>query len=159
MNIFAVHEDPKVAARMLCDRHVVKMILESVQMLSTVIHKSGESGPTKPTHHNHPCTQWAGCSRENYMWLWEHLGELCTEYTSRYKKIHSYQQHLDTLFTYSNNLPSSGLDPFAQAMPEKYKNPNAIKAYRDYYRGEKTWAKWKLGNEPEWWCVSKAGEE
>ena len=35
MNIFYLDRDPVIAAQMMCDKHVVKMILESAQMLST----------------------------------------------------------------------------------------------------------------------------
>ena len=138
MNIFVVDKDPWVAAQMLCDRHVVKMILESAQMLSTVMHKNGDPGPIRPTHHNHPCTVWAGASFDNYLWLCAHFDGLLIEYTKSYNKIHAYQVHLDTLYKYGLKLPEKGLTPFAQAMPEQYKNPDAVKAYRDYYCGDKT---------------------
>lgn len=61
MNIFALHQDPQIAAQMHCDKHVVKMILESAHMLSTIC---GEG--YKPTHQNHPCTKWARSSRSNF---------------------------------------------------------------------------------------------
>jgi hypothetical protein len=35
MNIFFVDKDPRIAARCLVDTHVSKMLLESVQLLST----------------------------------------------------------------------------------------------------------------------------
>ena len=72
MNIFVVDEDPEVAARQLCDKHVVKMILESAQMLCTVAHEHGFVAPYKKAHPKHPCTLWAGKSPENWSWLIAH---------------------------------------------------------------------------------------
>ena len=37
MNIFVVDKNPKIAARSLCDQHVVKMLIENCQMLSAVL--------------------------------------------------------------------------------------------------------------------------
>ena len=36
MNIFVLDRNPVIAAQMQCDKHIVKMIVESGQMLSTV---------------------------------------------------------------------------------------------------------------------------
>ena len=65
MNIFVLHDDPVVAAQMMCDKHVVKMILESNQMLSTVARKYGHDAPYRSTHAKHPCTLWTGDSLLN----------------------------------------------------------------------------------------------
>ena len=72
MNIFVLHEQPDVAAQILCDKHVVKMILESAQMLCTVAHNHGYDAPYRRTHPKHPCTLWAGKSQENWDWLISH---------------------------------------------------------------------------------------
>lgn len=70
MNIFVLDYTPQKAAEYHCDKHVVKMILESAQILCAVHHKNGDSNvPYKLTHKNHPCTIWAGESRSNYLWL------------------------------------------------------------------------------------------
>ena len=62
MNIFALDIDVQKAAEYHCDKHVVKMILESAQMISTVFDKYDEhqSYMLKPCFQNHPCTLWAG---------------------------------------------------------------------------------------------------
>jgi len=78
MNIFILSQDPHKAAQYMCDKHVVKLLLESAQILSTV-----SQGPYKPTHQNHPCTLWTAQGRDNYHWLVEHALELCREYTHR----------------------------------------------------------------------------
>ena len=94
MNIFVLDECPIISAQMQCDKHVVKMPLETAQMLCSVWHRYGlgDKVPYREAHKNHPCTLWAGDSAENYEWLWHHGMELCFEYTRRYNKIHKCQQ-------------------------------------------------------------------
>lgn len=152
MNIFVLSKNPILAAQMQCDKHVVKMILESAQMLSTIQSKHGISTKYKPTHINHPCTIWAGTTQSNYRWLLTHAKALCEEYTKRYNKIHACQELIDGVLSFvPTQIPDSGLTDFVQAMPDKYKQEDPVQAYRDYYIGEKnSFAKWKLGNQPEW---------
>ncbi len=151
MNIFAVNNNPKTAAQELCDKHVVKMILESAQMLCAVF-PNGDA-PYKRAFYNHPCTRWARESVENYEWLLDHAYAMCQEYTRRYGKVH---KSLDTIqWCGSNyhklNIPRKGLTKFAQAMPEQYKNDCSVTAYRAYYNGEKAYfAKWTKRDQPEW---------
>lgn len=155
MNIFILDNDPKTCAKMMLDKHVVKMPTESMQMISTILHHHGIDSPYKPVMLNHPCTIWARKSRQNFRFLWVHCFELCKEYTKRYGKIHKVEE---TLREYASQitemyilLPDIGLTPFAQAMPDRYKNEDAVKAYRDYYLNEKyTFATWKT-NVPDWW--------
>ena len=84
MNIFVLHEKPEIAATMACDKHVVKMILETAQMMCTVVASYGHETPYRATHAKHPCTIWAAQSRANWNWLVEHGMSLCDEYTKRY---------------------------------------------------------------------------
>ena len=152
MNIFVVDRDPKVAATMLCDKHVVKMIVETAQMLCTAASKLGHQVPYKPTHAKHPCTLWAGESLSNWNWLVKHGMALCEEYTLRYKKIHKTQSIIEWCRD-SNISPANdiGLTPFRLAMPDIYKDKDPVKSYRDYYIGEKArFAKWKT-SPPAWW--------
>ena len=83
MNIFRPSPSPVESARCLADRHVVKMALETAQILSTIT-----GGPYKPTHANHPCTRWAGASWHNAAWLLAHGHALCDEYARRFGKEH-----------------------------------------------------------------------
>tara|TARA_R100001082_G_scaffold109014_1_gene85309 strand:- start:322 stop:786 length:465 start_codon:yes stop_codon:yes gene_type:complete len=151
MNIFAVDTDPKIAAQQLCDKHVVKMILESAQMLCSVF-PNGDA-PYRRAFYNHPCTKWARESAENYEWLLDHAYAMCQEYTRRYGKVH---KSLDAIsWCGSNyhklNMPRKGLTKFAQAMPEQYKNSCGVTAYRSYYNGEKAYfAKWSKRETPSW---------
>lgn len=156
MNIFVLSEDPEQAARDQCDVHVVKMILESGQMLATVCHQHGIEAPIKATHAKHPCTLWAGEALENYEWLWRHMGALLHEYHLRYGKRHAFSELHGWLWDHRPPLPRLGhITPFAQAMPDEYRVPgDAVAAYRSYYLGEKArFAKWKQGNVPDWFKV------
>lgn len=139
MNIFILSEDPQIAARSLCNKHVVKMIVESAQLLCNYHHE--DTVPYKRTHYNHPCSKWARESLHNYSWLLFHAKELCLEYTRRYGKIHKSQ---DVIF----NLPmyfDFRLDKttFVQAVPDKYKCADPVEAYQKYYIAEKLrFCKW-----------------
>jgi hypothetical protein len=153
MNIFVLHRNPKKAAQMSCDKHVIKMIVETAQMLCTIAHNNGFDAPYRATHKNHPCTLWASKSTQNWNWLVNHGIALCEEYTARYGKTHKSMQHIMWCRDLSMLLPTIGLTPFAQAMPEQYKNKCAVTAYRAYYRGEKSsFATWKK-NKPLWWTT------
>lgn len=152
MNIFVLSEDPEEAARMQCDRHILKMILESGQMLCAA-HEPGEA-PWKRTHYNHPCTVWTRTSTENYKWLAAHGLTLCDEYTKRYGKVHRAESVL--VWCAENipkNVPVGNLTPFAVAIKDpKYRLGDVVASYRAYYLGEKSrFAKWRHGNPPEWW--------
>jgi hypothetical protein len=132
MNIFILDENPKLCAQYHCDKHVVKMILEHVQMLSTV---SGHG--YKPTHKNHPCTKWVAESLDNYFWLVELTTELNNEWQYRYGHTKNHKSYDMMLTLPVPNLPQIGLTPFAQAMPTYCRDIDAVTAYRTYYRLEK----------------------
>jgi hypothetical protein len=153
MNIFILHKNPKIAAGMQCDKHVVKMILESAQMLCSPF-VNGEA-PYKRAYYNHPCSVWARKSAQNYNWLINHGHAISNEYTNRYQKIHKSSKVIEwcELNWHQLNLPNIGLTPFAQAMPEQYKAPCAVTAYRSYYKGEKAYfAKWTNKKAPAWFA-------
>lgn len=134
MNIFVLDRDPAIAARYHCDKHVVKMILESSQILCTVLHQRGIAAPYRPTHRNHPCTIWAGQSRKNFEWLLNLGLALSREYTARFGKIHASENILQFCILHLSILPDGDLTPFAQAMPDEFKHPDPVTAYRGYYR-------------------------
>ena len=140
MNIFYLHRDPKKAARYQYNKHVVKMILESAQMLCTAHHHYNEDTdvPYKKAHYNHPSTKWVRQSDEHYDWLYNHMLELGNEYTKRYGKEHlSITKCKWILWERPYGIPSNGLTQPPQAMPDEYKDPCSIKAYWNYYIGEK----------------------
>lgn len=158
MNIFYLARDPRVCAQYHCDKHVVKMILETAQILTAVHYHygNGEGMTYKCTHANHPSTLWAGDSSTNYSWLW-HLGyELCKEYTVRYGKRHKCQDMFEDvrqLECRPRGMPSLNWTPPPQCMPDEYKNRHStINAYRAYYLGNKRrFAKWSVRSIPSWW--------
>jgi hypothetical protein len=149
MNIFILNQDPKLAARDQCNKHVIKMLLESAQLLVTAFPPN--TTRYKHTHFNHPCGKWVRTSLSNYVWLLQHACELCNEYTRRYNKVHKTEHVIVSLE--EPVLPDVGLTPFAQAMPEQYRNVDPVKAYRSYYVGEKArFAKWApRAVAPQWW--------
>lgn len=153
MNIFILNLDPQLAAQNQCDKHVVKMTLESAQLLCSPFELG--AAPYKRTHYNHPCSIWIRESQQNYMWLVVHGKALAEECTLRYAKVHKSKQVIEwcEVNVGGLNLPNRGLTPFAQAMPDIYKNADPVIAYRTYYIQEKQRiAQWKNGREkPEWY--------
>lgn len=154
MNIFVLDENPSLAAQYLCDKHVIKMVLESAQLLCSVFYtNSNIIPPYRLTHKNHPCAKWARYSKDNFEWLLKHFYGLLKEYKTRYNKIHKCQQIFDWIINNRQclNFNNTGLSKFILAMPEQYKSKDTVISYRNYYNGEKLkFAKWKLGNKPKW---------
>lgn len=153
MNIFALDLDASEAAKAHCDKHTVKMVLETAQMLSTTLNGYGVMGtPYNPTHRFHPATVWVGKTRGNYQWTLKLFDGLLREYTDRYGKIHACQRYLNYFMMHTNCIPDGPLLEFPQCMPDQYKDADPVLAYRKYYKGEKSsFAKWRNGNVPLWW--------
>ena len=179
MNIFYIHSDPQVCAQQHVDKHVVKMILEYAQLLSTAhrvldgtesvrLSKTGrrqkafvlpderESSIYSATHLNHPSAKWARHSLENYQWLFRLWIELMREYNYRYGKIHSSARLMPYLKNPPKNIQSLGFSAPWRAMPDEYKADRSepdytVKSYRAYYLGAKTsMFKWKNRPTPDW---------
>jgi len=154
MNIFVLHTEPGTAARLHCDKHVIKMILESAQMLSSAIAKYGGTPRYKPTHVGHPCTRWAGETRDNFDWLVELALALACEYEHRYSPRREHRSVAVIRDAHAQRLlvPAGSLTPFAQAMPDKYKHADAVTAYRRFYAAEKArFATWRAPRvRPDW---------
>tara|TARA_R110000823_G_scaffold131894_1_gene260324 strand:+ start:1605 stop:2111 length:507 start_codon:yes stop_codon:yes gene_type:complete len=163
MNIFYLDTDPVIAAQMQCDKHVVKMILESAQMLCTahrVLDGEGKGadamGLYKIAHKNHPSSIWARERQANYQWLFTHMEALMAEYTYRYNgKHHASERLLEWLAVTPICLMTCKL-PFTappQCMPHDYRNVDTILAYQTYYLADKSYmAEWNKTREaPKWW--------
>lgn len=145
MNIFVLDINPINAARFHLDKHIVKMPLETAQILSTI-----NGGPYKPTHKNHPCTKWAMESRANYSWLVKFGFALCDEYTFRYGKTHACEFVIWQCRFAPDSLPDIEMTPFALAMPDDCKQHDAVTSYRSYYKNHKSSiAKWTNRPIPE----------
>jgi hypothetical protein len=166
MNIFAVHENPGIAARSLPDKLVCKMSTESLQLLTPWAYNAHSYITTKPDgtqysvkgYAHHPCMKWQYESPANVAWLLHHALVMCNEYTNRYGKLHGASHGLHQVLnlfieTYGDTACPEDHTPFVLAMPEQYKDPsNPVQSYRNYLLNEKGYAVWKHGNYPEWWC-------
>jgi hypothetical protein len=153
MNIFVLDENPKVCAAYHCDKHCIKMILESAQLLCSAHWVSGGEAPYKLAHKNHPCSIWVRESIYNYTFLVQLGLELCKEYTSRYGKVHKSQSVIEWCNNNYPNIPNKEQTKFALAMPEQYKKDCPVQSYRNYYIGEKSkFATWK-NQKPNWYII------
>jgi hypothetical protein len=154
MNIFLLDLDVKKCAQYHCDKHVVKMILETAQLLCGAHHLTNQVNdqvPYKLSHKNHPCSIWVRESLSNYLYLCELGLALCEEYTYRYGKRHKSQDVIEWCVTNKVNICDKGITPPAKAMPDEYKVDDVIQSYRNYYMGAKSgFAVWKKRETPFW---------
>lgn len=144
MNIFVVSEDPVRNARVLDNKRVVKMVLETAQLLSNYVHHIGEFTPYKKTHWNHPCSVWVRESHANYRWLCIYFSELCKEYTRRYGRIHKCSELLTLFFSHFDREPVTDMTPFKNCTD--FKHMSTFKAYREALKTK--WINDKL--KPSW---------
>lgn len=163
MNIFVLNNNPIKAAQEQCDKHVVKMALESAQMLSSA-HRilDGDEADDrlyKIAHPKHPCTLWTMESIANYHWHYIHWVALCKEYEYRYGKEHlSYVKLRDILKEQPKNIPIGTQTPFRLAMgsnPEcMFEDP--VKSYRAFYKTkqERFEMKWTKRKVPQWFLTA-----
>jgi hypothetical protein len=145
MNIFYLSRDPVRAAKVQYNKHVVKMILESAQMLCTAHHHYAELNypmievPYKKAHYNHPSTIWCRQNAKQYMWLYDHMIALGAEYTKRYNKTHlTTTKCKEPLKQLPLGIPDSTFTEPPQCMPEEHKRESAIHAYWLYYVHDKS---------------------
>ena len=174
MNIFVLHTDPDIAAQMHCDKHVPKMVVEAAQMMASALRRHGATDeqmpltkagtPYKGGYAYHPCTVWAGDSRDNFKWLARYAERLLREYMQRFDRIHACHGPIHIMSCKDYIIPEGGLTQFALAMPDEYRPEpidgeivyhaypeHAVQAYRRYYHS-KQFAKWEKGTPiPVWW--------
>ena len=160
MNIFVTDRCPVQSARNLPDKHIVKMPLETCQMLAIIysdwyygvgeLHKlDGTPYATKRgAFRNHPCTQWAAANQYNLAWLIMHGYALCDEYTARYNKVHSCKSAIveasviyDLVFDQPCATAYDMVSTFTRAMPEYLKYDDTITTIQAYkaYLNTKPW--------------------
>lgn len=174
MNIFYLDSNPATCAEYHCDKHVVKMIVEYAQLLSTAhrvidgnhcrgISKTGRKQSTfvlpddreftlyRATHINHPSAVWVRESVDHYNWLYSLWINLMQEYTTRYSKQHATSRLINDLKNAPTNLAASGFVDPPPCMPDYCKvTGDSVQSYRNYYNNEKAhFTKWKL-NKPLW---------
>jgi hypothetical protein len=152
MNLFVLDTDIQICSQYHADQHVIKMILESAQMLCTVLNQNGLQAPYRSTHINHPCTLWAGASLDNWRWLRELALSLNQEYRFRFEKDEDHKSAMVVRDLPEPPIVRLGLTEFAQAMPDEYKVPgDAVAAYRQFYIAEKSrFAVWTKRPVPDW---------
>ncbi len=160
MNIFYLSQDPVDAARQQCDKHVVKMILETAQLLSTAHRElDGDDwadgvGLYKRTHKNHPSAIWVRASHYHYQWTFYHFRALCEEYTRRYGKVHATERLMNQLSIIPRLIDITPFVAPPQCMPDEYKQSDTVDAYRAYYIGDKAYmAKWAHSEAPAWFPI------
>lgn len=168
MNIFYLDKDPKKAAKYHCDKHVVKMILESAQLLSSAhyknkirvfpkgsYNKNNPQGIYKLTHENHPCSKWVKKSSGNYLWLCELADNLLKQYTLRYKKKHACHSMIEWFKEFiPNHIPIGKMTrPCCVVAEDCFFPGNTVKSYRIYYvKYKSSIARWDKGvEEPQWY--------
>lgn len=183
MNIFYLHKDPATCAQQHNDKHVVKMIVEYAQIMSTnhrlldgemYIAKSENTGRNikrwrldgnrdniiyKACHMNHPSTVWARANNNNYNWLYALWVELCKEYTHRYGKIHKTDALLrELLATPPKNIPTDNLTqptPAMKKFPQCIVEGDSLQSYRNYYHVAKAhFNVWTNRPVPDWYGVN-----
>ena len=178
MNIFYIDECPRAAAQMQCDKHVVKMVIESAQMLSTAhrlldgieyfdqtsngrkirrwrLEDMRENIMYKAVHMNHPCTIWTRENSANYLWHYEHFVALCDEFTHRYGKTHATDAQLrHSLSELPNNIPyADEITTPALAIEESCKaERDPVECYRRFYetKQKRFSMQWSKRHVPEW---------
>jgi len=185
MNIFLLDKDPVLAARYHLDRHVVKMIQEYAQLLSTA-HRVLDGVPERKvlllpeerleqidgrwtivnkkamaaTHANHPCAVWVHKSVANYNWLYRLFAALSAEKAHRYPNgpNATWQTFSEFLETPPRNITHRGMTRPALAMPVAYQDPkDPVGSYRQFYVGEKfRFARWTRRSIPRWFFPTLA---
>jgi hypothetical protein len=176
MNIFILDYDIEKSASFMCDKHIVKMMTEHNQMLSTAYrHFNGRpitkivKGKVKKyqalkkeiddvvyqtSHINHPCNVWLRKSKHNYKWLYDYNIATIKQYKRRYDKTPKCENDglLEILKNIPDSIPDIGLTDFALAMPDHHKTNDTVQSYRNYYISDKKEiAKWKNTEPPYWW--------
>jgi len=178
MNIFLLHENPTICAEMHCDKHVVKMVIEYAQLMSTAHrvldgelyedqtaagrrikrwrHPNNvmETLLYKASHINHPDGIWTRASDANYRYLYNLWFRLCEEYTHRYGREHLTETKLKHLLLHPpKNIPHESMADMnlPLAMPEDVKGKSVVKSYRRYYKKYKVeFAKYTNRDYPKW---------
>lgn len=156
MNLFYLDSDPSASAQYHCDKHVVKMILEGLQLQNAALYRVNPEGwDRRPGWFSHPAAIWAATSRENYTWLCRHTVELCNEYLLRYKR-HHVRDPLARFRLQNCRLPNHVIpegewtQPY-QGVPNDCKQQSTAEAYRLYYNKYKwPFAVWNHSETPIW---------
>ena len=157
MNLFVTNSSPKLSARALDDKRVVKMVLETAQLLSTAINEQGLDGPYKSTHKNHPCAMWVRETQGNYWWTCLHFYYLLDEYFKRYGKVHACGKHLTVFLNHVGDMPEGLRTDFVncaanQSLGISYKHLDDVFTAYQLYLADR----WETDKrEPTWYRSSR----
>ena len=166
MNRFIINHSPDLIARDLCDKHVVKMPLEEAQMLCTTVRLHApefaeEAGLYRVVHQKHPCTLWAGRTRDNYMYSLLMFKHMSDEYTHRYGKVHASMRHYATLKEAAKYVPEGRTtfhpECFSEHTDLKTGEKWPIESYRKFYMTKQHKFKmvWTKRPVPDWFVREK----
>lgn len=169
MNIFFLSRNVQECAQAHCDKHVVKMIVEYAQLLSTahrvldgkhqivlVNNRKQQQWELpgefyKASHVNHPDNVWVRESSGNYAFLYRLFIECCMEYTRRYGRVHATQAKAELLCSLPKNIPQGPFTDPPPTMPDEYKADDVVTSYQNLYVGSKArFARWTNRRPPEW---------
>lgn len=176
MNLFFLSRNPREAAQAHYNKHVVKMVLETAQLLCSAhrlldgaraagVSKSGRKQTTwvlpdeareralyRASHANHPVAVWVRASRAHYEWAFALFVQLLEEYSFRYEKVHACAKLIDALAAPPRCIPDAGFVDPPPCMPELYRaSGDVVACYRAYYReGKKNLLAYKAREAPAW---------
>lgn len=159
MNLFATHINATLAAKSLCNAHVIKMPSEMTTMLNCAFSQFNDKGKQR-AYYSHPASIWVRTTKENFYWTIEHGIALCEEYSRRYKRRHASQDAIEYFHQQRKSLSfvESGLTEFARCFSEFKQEldatePDTIKAYEKFYWLDKReFARWpSIRDIPNWW--------
>ena len=158
MNVFFSDTDPVKAAQALDDKRVIKMALETAQILSTVLREywhEADSFLYKSTHKSHPCVIWASRSWGNFLWLYRHGKALCTEYNYRFGGHHKSEQVIDHALDLGTKVP---IDSLTMTMPANCSQVSCFTKLTENYKTclmnkwdkDKLTPRWTNRGRPAW---------
>ena len=157
MNIFKTSEDPVECARVLADQHVIKMAVETAQILATALRLHGveDENLYRATHKGHPCVLWVSSCRPASEWAFNHGLALCHEYQSRFLKEHGALRQFQVIAIHGFDvIPNIAMVEAPKCVPEDLRDIPLHDAYRvTLQRKYATWKRaprWTRSSRPEW---------
>ena len=167
MNIFAIEGNVETgevdwiaSAKTQDNYRTVKMILESCQILCTVLNEQGLKSPYRSFNPKHPSCLWAAESSENFKNLIKHCASMIDEYEERFGKTHKCKAVLKKVIELYNSslFPSQKATPLRMAMPDEFKSDNIVLSYRQYY-ASKPRMRYPKEKIPSWFTKYRKGKE
>lgn len=158
MNLFIPSPIIETSVQSLDDRRLIKMCLETAQLLSTAVRIIDEDTTLpvyKLTHKNHPVAVWVRQTSGNYIYTLNYFKAICDEYSYRFKKTHkSFSLYpIFVKFITSNEyipLMDSSITPFANCTD--YKTDEVHTAYKkcltNKWNNDKISPRWTKRNVP-----------